>query len=154
MQIQDRTNPFTGRVEITLLDQYGRVKDYEVIHNVVTNAGDAHIADQMSSSPDEVVMSHMEVGTGTGGGASSTTLVTALSRVALDSFAQGTGANDNDVTYSATWGAGTGTGAIREAGIFNDDTTGTMLAYSSFAVKNKGALDSLVINWTISYGAS
>ena len=142
-----------GKVEIILRDKDGGIKDYQLIHNTFTEVGDAHVADQLSGQL-EGPMTHMADGTGTGGGSTSTTLVSELSRVALTSTAQGTGANDNDVTYSATWGVGVGTGAITEAGIFNDPTAGTMLVYSSFAVKNKGALDTLTINWTLTFGAS
>jgi len=152
MQIKDHV-PTRGRLEITLYGPGGEVKAHEIIHNLITEVGDAHIADQMSDQG-EVQMSHMAVGTGTGQTAASTTLNNEISRVALDSVGLGTGANDNDVTYSATWAAGVGTGALTEAGIFNDNTAGTMLAYSSFAVKNKGALDTITINWTISFGAS
>jgi len=142
-----------GKLEIILYGPDGGVKDREVIKNTICAVGDAHVANKMSDAG-EVAMSHMAIGTGSGGGASSTALVSELSRVALTSTTQGSGDNDNDVLYVGTWGAGVGTGAITEAGIFNDPTVGTILAYQSFAVKNKGALDSLVINWTITFGAS
>lgn len=138
-------------VEIILSGPWGFKVVYE--GNLITQLGDAYVAGEMAYAGQDQ-MSHMEIGTGTGGTSASTTLVSALSRVALDSLAQGAGANDNDVTYSATWAAGVGTGAITEAGIFNASSAGTMLAYSSFAVKNKGALDTLTINWTITFGSS
>ena len=57
-------------------------------------------------------------------------------------------ANDA-VQYVATFAAGTGTGAITEAGIFNDAVTGTMLCRTVFAVINKGSLDTLTITWKV-----
>lgn len=131
----------------------GEVRRY-LEDNVFTEVGDAYVADQLSDR-DLAQMSHMEIGTGTGGGASSTTLVTPIARVPLDGAPkQGSGVNDNDVIYSAVYPPGTGTGAITEAGIFNAAAGGTMLSYSSFPVKNKGALDNLTINWTHTHGAS
>src|SRR3990172_8625364 len=96
---------FRGKLEIILRDQYGNIKDYQVIHNLFTEVGDAFVADQISSAPDEVPMSHMAIGTGATGTAASTTLTTEIARVALTSFAQGTGANDNDVTFTALFPA-------------------------------------------------
>jgi hypothetical protein len=49
----------------------------------------------------------------------------------------------------ATFGAGQSTGAVTEAGIFNDATAGTMLCRTVFDVINKGALDTLVITWKV-----
>jgi hypothetical protein len=49
------------------------------------------------------------------------------------------------------WAAGTGTGAITEAGIFDVVTQNTvnMWCYATFAVINKLATDSLKITWTL-----
>lgn len=51
--------------------------------------------------------------------------------------------------------AGTGTGAITEAGIFDSATqdAGNMWVYSSFDVINKAAGDSLVVTWTLTFGS-
>ena len=83
-------------------------------------------------------------------------MATELDRNALDSTTQGSGANDNDVIYVASWAAGDGTGAITEAGIFNSASPGTgqMLCYADFSVINKGAGDTLQITWTFTCGAS
>jgi hypothetical protein len=53
------------------------------------------------------------------------------------------------VQYVATFSAGTGTGAITEAGIFNASSAGTLLCRTVFSVINKGALDTLVITWKV-----
>lgn len=53
------------------------------------------------------------------------------------------------ITYAATFGAGTGTGALVEAGIFNAATNGTMLCKTSFDVVNKQANDTVAVSWTI-----
>ena len=137
-------------VELKLFDKYGNLKDTRTIHNTITALGDAHVADQMSDQGD-TAMSHMAVGTGSPG---ATALGTELDRNALDSTTQGTGGDDNDVIYVCTWAAGDGTGALTEAGIFNDPSAGTMLCSASFSAINKGASDSLVITWTLTFGAT
>jgi hypothetical protein len=53
------------------------------------------------------------------------------------------------VTFIATVPAGTGTGAITEAGILNAGTAGTMLCRTVFSVVNKDAGDTLSITWTV-----
>ena len=53
------------------------------------------------------------------------------------------------VTYSANFPAGTGTGAVVEAGIFNAGASGTMLCRTVFSVVNKGVDDAMSITWAI-----
>jgi hypothetical protein len=127
-----------------------RLKAERWIHNTVTPLGDAHVADQMSDKG-ETAMGWMAIGTGT---PSATALGTELDRNALTSKTQGTGGDDNDVIYVGTWVAGDGTGAITEAGIFNAAAVGTMFVSASFSVINKAAADSLVITWTVTFGAT
>jgi hypothetical protein len=55
----------------------------------------------------------------------------------------------NNVAYVATFPAGTGTGAVTEAGLFNDGTAGDMLCRTVFSVINKGAADTLGVTWTV-----
>ena len=91
-------------------------------------------------------MSHMAIGTGSTAAASgNTTLGTESARQALTS----TTVNNNAVSYVASFAAGTGTGAITEAGILNNSTGGTLLCRTVFSVVNKGASDSMTITWTI-----
>jgi hypothetical protein len=55
----------------------------------------------------------------------------------------------NVVTYSAAFLTGVSTGAISEAGIFNDPIAGSMLCRTVFPVVNKEPLDSINITWAI-----
>ena len=142
-----------GQIKLTLMDKNGRVKQVVEKENTITNLMDAHVADQMSDSGDAAI-GYMAVGTGSGQGASSTGLATSAARVALDSTTQGTGADDNDVVYAATFPAGTGTGALTEAGIMQGNNNTSLMAYDDFAAVNKGALDILLIAWTITFGSS
>lgn len=139
-----------GVVQVKLLDANGNVKEQREFSNLVVNGGLAYIASRIKDST-ATAMSHMAVGTGsTAAAATDTVLGTQLVRVALDSTTLVTTTATNDaVQYIATFAAGTGTGAITEAGIFNDPTAGTMLCRTVFAVINKGALDTLVITWKV-----
>ena len=92
------------------------------------------------------VMSHMAIGSGTTAAAvGDTTLQSELGRVALSSST----AAGAVATYTATFPAGAGTGAVTEAGIFNNLTAGTMLCRTVFSVVNKGADDAMSVTWTV-----
>lgn len=117
----------------------------QTVDNLVVTAGKQFVASRVVGVAD-AVMSHMAIGTGsTAAVVGDTTLGTEVARVALTSGIQ-TGAA---AIYTATFLAGTGTGAITEAGLFNAGSSGTMLARTVFSVINKGALDALVVTWTV-----
>jgi hypothetical protein len=137
----------TGNLKLVLTDEHGNVKQEEEIKNLVVTAGKGFIASRMKDTTD-TAMTHMEVGTGTtAANVADTTLQTAVasSRVTLTS----TTVTTNNVAYVATFPAGTGTGALTEAGLFNASSSGTMLCRTVFSVINKGAADTLGITWTV-----
>jgi hypothetical protein len=140
----------TGNLKLVLTDEHGNVKQEEEVKNLVVTVGKNFIASSMTKTTTNspAAMTHMEVGTGTTAAAvGDTTLETAVasSRVTLTSATVTT----NNVAYVATFPAGTGTGALTEAGIFNASSSGTMLCRTVFSVINKGAADTLGITWTV-----
>lgn len=135
----------TGEVFLKLFGQDGVLKDERHVKNLVVSLGREFIASRMVGVAD-AVMSHLAVGTGsTAPVAGNTTLETELSRVALTSGVK----SSNTAVYTATVPAGTGTGALTEAGIFNDATVGTMLCRTTFTTINKGAADLMTVTWVI-----
>jgi hypothetical protein len=135
----------TGKLQITVYDKTGAIR-YQYEHkNLVVTVGKNFIASRMVGASANV-MSHMAVGSGTTAAAvGDTALGGELGRVALASNT----ATANVVTQTATFPAGTGTGAITEAGIFNASSAGTMLCRTVFAVVNKGVDDAMSITWTV-----
>lgn len=116
------------------------------VPNLVVTAGKNYVASRMKDTTD-TAMSHMAVGSGTTAAANGdTALGTELDRNTLGS----TTVTANEVAYVATFGAGEGTGAVTEAGLFNAASGGTMLCRTVFSVVNKGANDSMTITWTVS----
>jgi len=135
----------TGELEIVVRDQSGKVKQTVKAKNLVVTVGKNYIASRMVGAA-STVMSHMAIGTSTTTPAvGNTTLGTEAGRVALASFT----ASSNAVTSTATFPAGTGTGAITEAGIFNAASSGTMLCRTTFPVVNKAAGDSIAVTWVV-----
>lgn len=135
-----------GELTVTVFDRAGNVKSAMKVPNLVVTAGKNYIASRMVG-PSATVMNAMAIGTGTGTPlAGDTGLGTEAGRVALTAFT----ATNNTVTATATFPAGTGTGAITEAGILNNTSTGgTMLCRTTFPVVNKAAGDSIAITWVV-----
>jgi len=137
----------TGYLNVLLTDSNGNVKESYDFKNLVVTTGTSYIASRMKDAT-ATAMTHMEVGTGTSAAtAGDTTLGTAIasSRTTLTSSTVST----NTITYVATFAAGTGTGAVTEAGIFNASSAGTMLCRTVFSVVNKAAGDSMTVTWTV-----
>lgn len=143
--ITDTINP-KGQLRIQLTGPDGSVKVDETVKNLVVTAGKNWIASRMYDTGIPNEMSHMAVGTdNTSAAAGDTALISESARVALST----TTVSTNTVEYVATFGAGTGTGALVEAGILNAGSGGTLLCRTVFSVVNKGSDDTLTITWTI-----
>lgn len=145
-----------GKVHIVVRDENGVVKEERNIDNLIVSVGKAFIASRMIGTSSSV-MSHMEIGqSSTAAAAGQTALQSAFgtpARVSLSGSTQTTVTVTNDsVLYTATFPSGTGTGSVQEAGIFNASSSGTMLCRTVFSAINKGASDSMTINWTVTIG--
>tara|TARA_R100001463_G_scaffold69756_1_gene123196 strand:+ start:348 stop:788 length:441 start_codon:yes stop_codon:yes gene_type:complete len=135
----------TGELKLTLTRPDGHVKHEVIIPNLVVTTGKNYIASRMKDAS-ATAMSHMAIGTGsTAAAAGDTALGSEAGRVALTS----TTVSTSNVAYVATFPAGTGTGAITEAGILNASSSGTLLCRTVFNVINKAAADTLGITWTV-----
>ena len=129
-----------GRLTIQVNDQV-----VQEVDNLVVTTGKGYVASRMKDAT-ATAMSHMAIGTSTtAAAASQTALGSESARVALTS----TTVSGADVTYVATFAAGTGTAAITEAAILNASSGGTMLCRTVLAVVNKGASDSMTITWVV-----
>lgn len=134
-----------GTPTFTLTDKFGVIKQQFTQPNLVVTVGKNLIADRLIGTSSNI-MSHMALGTSNAGlAAGNTALSLEIVRIALNSISR----TDSTITYTATYVAGVGTGAIVEAGIFNASTAGVMLCRTTFPVINKEADDILTINWNV-----
>ena len=130
----------TGKLSIAINNKIVRE-----VPNLVVTDGKEYVASRMKDTTADA-MSHMAIGTGsTAAAASNAALGAEAGRVSLAS----TTVTANEVEYVATLAAGTGTGAITEAGILNAGSAGDLLCRTVFSVMNKGASDSMTITWTV-----
>lgn len=137
-----------GAITATLIKADGGVETHYK-DNIIVNGGFDFIADAIGKSASRpAVMNAIAVGTGTtAAAATQTALVTELARgTATYAHTAGT----KVFTLTTTFAAGTGTGAITEAGVFNSATaaSGAMLDRVVFDVINKGAADTLQVTFT------
>ena len=134
-----------GKLTIEVKDKDGNLKQKQEVKNLVVDTGLDYIASRMKDAT-ATAMSHMAIGTGsTAAAAGNTALGSEAARQALTS----TTVTSNAVAYVASFAAGTGTGAITEAGILNAASGGTLVCRTVFSVVNKGASDSMTITWTV-----
>tara|TARA_B100000927_G_scaffold289450_1_gene286092 strand:- start:4 stop:429 length:426 start_codon:yes stop_codon:yes gene_type:complete len=130
----------TGKLKIALNGE-----TVQEVDNLVVTDGKGYVASRMKDAS-ATAMSHMAIGSGsTAAAAGNSALGSELGRVALTS----TAVSNAVVTYTATFAAGTGTGAVTEAGILNASSSGTLLCRTVFSVVNKGSSDSMTITWTV-----
>ena len=146
-QTINETLKATGKVFVTVTGANGEVKQQFEVPNLVVTTGKNHIAAKIAATTNSpAAMTHMAIGTGsTAPAAGDTTLGTETGRVSLS----GPVVSTNTITYTATFPAGTGSGAITEAGIFNASTAGTMLCRTTFPTVTKQAGDSIAVSWVV-----
>lgn len=134
-----------GAFKFELYDEAGELIDVRQRDNLVTTVGFQLIADCLGNTASRpATISYIGVGSGaTAAAIGDTALQTQIVRVAATySYAA------KVITMAATLGAGTGTGAITEAGVFNASSAGTMLNHVVFSVINKGAADTMTVTFT------
>ncbi len=138
-----------GRVQVRRFNEAGELTAELDFPNLVVTAGLASLAERIAIGA-TTAMSHMAVGTNaTPAALADTALGTEVARVALTSVA----AVGAVITYTASYGAGVGTGTLTEVGLFNAAAAGTMQARALFsAALPKGAADTVSITWTLTQG--
>ena len=155
--MRDKTS-IRGRVRWTVRDAQGRIKTKGVNHNIVTNSGDALIADLMSDSPARVKVDNTngQIGVGTGfvsEGKDGTLVAQTGSYQGMEAgYPQTKGAwgaaDDNVVQYRSIFAAG----SLDAAGIDEAELTNStdVMAYAEISPSvTVGTSDTLQIDWEI-----
>lgn len=175
-----------GKVTFRVYDEDGNLKRFEpglvrsllgisgrameiVTHNIVTDEGDALVADQMSDTPSQTKVDgtngHIEVGTGftsESKTATSCTTPTGSPEILDTGYPQLKGsfgaADDNVTVYRATFEAGDlNTTGIDEAALLNNASAGAAecLAYAQISpALNVTSSDTLEITWELTFTGS
>ncbi len=125
----------------------GELLSRQVYHNVITDAGRTALRGHIGDTA-VAVWDYIAIGTGSGGGTSSTTLVTEFDRQ------QGTYATVGSFNFTITyeWPATSFDGdTITETGVFNAAAAGTLLNYDDSFTRTLELTDSLevVVNFQV-----
>lgn len=158
------TTKMTGELIIELHDQYGNLKDRQVIHNLVTDNGDDLAKSAIYTAA--YTTWGMKLGTATTAasksGAGSYVAVADYvsgSAQALDDSTPKQGAAANIVQFRNQWAAGEATNSnINRVSITENttdageaDATGTYSTAVFSGAINKGASDTLTVTWNVTY---
>lgn len=134
-----------GKWSAVLIGHDGNVKDSRSGFNVIASNGKEALAAFLAAAAATATTNtfrYIGIGTdSTAEAASNTALGTELSRhTGVVSYV-----SNAIFQVTATFAAGSGTGAIVEYGLFNSSSAGTLLSRDTESVINKGALDTLVV---------
>jgi roadblock/LC7 domain-containing protein len=142
-----------GSVKVELFGPDGKLKRSHIEKNLVVTAGKTALAAWLAAATQAgPFMPYVGLGTGSTAAVIGDTALGAEFSGGGYSRQAGALTSAGAVWQSvSTFGAGNGTGAITEAGLFSASGSGTMMARQVFAAYNKGASDSLQITWTLTF---
>jgi len=138
-----------GKYYATLYGPDGDIKEYREGFNVVTTSGKDWLASFLSSAAAAaatMTAKYVAIGTdSTAEAAADTSLgVETARQTGTVSYVSG-----GIYRVTATFAAGTGTGAIVEYGLYTTATAGTLISRDTEAVINKGAGDTLTTTYEL-----
>lgn len=135
-----------GSIDFKLLDKYGNLIQRIHKDNLVVTTGLALLLSRLGGSGN--ALTHMGIGSGTTAPTlANTDLETSVVRRVFDT--PGGSLSGTSITFYCLFPAGTGTGTITEAGLFNAVSGGTMFSRIVFDPITKSASLSLAASWTI-----
>lgn len=140
-----------GEVTLTLRDMLrgGRIKYQATKRNLVVSVGAIELAKIITSATSGTRPSHMGIGSSTTAPSSGQTdLQSSLYKKALGS----TSRSNNQITYSATFTTGQGTGTVQEGALLTATAAGTMFARFLTGAFAKAATDQLTMTWRLTFG--
>lgn len=142
---------FWGEVELKLVERKtGRIKYQVSKRNLITTTGAIELARILTSATSGTRPASIGIGTSTVAPATSQTALSAqtVRRNATTVRAL------NQISYSAVFATGVGTGTIQEGGLFNATTAGIMFARFLTGAFSKAAADSLTLTWRLTFGTA
>lgn len=115
---------------------------------MIVDTGKKYVANRIAGTAATQIV-HIAIGTGaTAPAAGDTALGTEVARLRVNNIT--INQNVGEIIYNITFPAGTGSGKITEAGLFDASANGIMFARFNFTAINKSANTALNINYTLS----
>lgn len=136
-----------GEVEARLYGKNGLLKAFRKSKNITVTTGFQAVCDMMGQSSGQPLgFDYCEIGIGTDAPTLADTLLASETARVQGGY---TRTQDTIWKNDATFGTGTGSGTIRESGLFNNSgkNSQTMLCRQTFGAITKGGSDTLVVTW-------
>lgn len=135
-----------GQVDLKLYGSDGLLREFRRVKNTTVQEGFEAVRDQMGNDTQPAPFKYCAIG-------DSLLAVDYANTLLGNELARSLGTyyaiNSTVWQNKSTFPAGTGTGDIKESGMFNgpDSNAHTMLCRQTFATVSKGASDTLVVTW-------
>ena len=144
-----------GFIRLQIRDKDGNIRDDTgFMENVITNTGLAAMAGLVGNTGSQIAFTYLAVGSGsTAASASQTALVTeittnGLQRASATVSRSTTNQTNDTLQFDKTWSA-SGALTVEEIGVFNDATTGIMLARKVTGTKTLASGEDLIATYKI-----
>lgn len=155
LKLDKETVQLKGSVNIKLIGPDGKIKQEQTDHNLVVTVGKSYLASYLlpgNHNTGTEFAQFVALGTVQTGPSAGDTALNAESVVGGYSRVAGTLSSASNVwTNTATFAPGNGTDAIKEAGLLSLSVAGTLFAHQTFNVFNKGAADTMIIVWSVTF---
>lgn len=137
-------------VDIDLYGPDGQLKQHEEVHNLTPTVGKEKYAERaIMASPSTEGPKYISVGTTNTAPANGDTALAAQDGSRKEATTRSVSGAVGTVAVEFT--AGEHTAALVEAGLHSASTTGTLYARAVFSTVNKGAEDTLVVTWKVTF---
>ena len=158
--LYSESNNVMGHITLTVADADGNIIDYVQTDNLVVDVGIDTMGDlifpdiNLNGNSTDSKFSWIGIGEGsTAAAAGNTGIETAISGCARVQDGTVTGVSTTSgeitVTVDGSFSGATCAGAVTEAVLMNDGTSGELLARQVFSTVNVGASDTLTVSWDI-----
>jgi len=122
-----------GKFNIAVLDKEGEVKESREVSNTIMNAGIAEVTALILTDQSGTAFDYLSIGTGSGAPNATETALLGEKYRSAGTGSQETDTVTNDTAQLTTSISITSSISLREIGVFNSSSAGTMLARTTFS---------------------
>lgn len=138
-----------GKFYIAVLDKEGEVKESQEVSNTIMNAGIAEITALMLTDQSGTAFDYLAIGTGSGAPNATETALLGEKYRSAGTGSQETDSVTDDTAQLTTSVAITSSISVREVGIFNSSSSGTMLARTTFSAVSVSDADTVKLGYSV-----
>jgi len=138
-----------GKFSIAVLDKEGEVKESQEVSNTIMNAGIAEVTALMLTDQSGTAFDYLAIGTGNSAPNATETALIGEKYRSAGTGSQETDTITNDTAQLTTSISITSSISVREAGIFNSSSAGTMLARTTCSAISVNDGDTVNLGYSV-----